>query len=255
MSTQTTGGLQPSGMTTIMGSTDLGSGNPSYSDASSAGPATPKVPNATTHFVGRKKKPISKEQADNKASKQDMGYVVSDQGVRCGACRFYNDKLCSLVQGNINGQDGVCAFFSHTNLTNIKPDSSDPPFTKDEAGYIEVTGGTRCGTCQFYDDKKCDIVEGDIDPAWGCCVAWKGDIGNPTKDTNTFDIKNPSMPNTEPFNIHAKDNDPTNNVNTIEKRYCRACSAGADEKTVTCSKCGSMEFTAQPISHYTLAGN
>src|SRR5437667_11707025 len=97
--------------TTSISTTDISSGNPGYSDAS-AGPK-PGNKTAKPHFVDKKKKP---EATENKATKSDLGYVISDQGIKCGACRFYNDKLCSLVQGEIKGQNGVLACSSHPDV-------------------------------------------------------------------------------------------------------------------------------------------
>jgi hypothetical protein len=41
--------------------------------------------------------------------------------------------------------------------------------TKDEAGYAPAESpGMRCGTCVMWDDGRCSLVQGDIDPGFVC---------------------------------------------------------------------------------------
>lgn len=58
-----------------------------------------------------------------------------------------------------------------------------PQATKGEAGYIDPPPqrlwpargkGIRCGTCIYFRDGACDVVEGDIH-GQGCCNLWTDD--------------------------------------------------------------------------------
>ena len=47
--------------------------------------------------------------------------------------------------------------------------------SKDEAGYAPAASpGVRCGTCSMFEDDRCDLVQGDIDPG-AVCSQWQAE--------------------------------------------------------------------------------
>lgn len=111
----------------------------------------------------------------------DFAYANYPVPRKCGNCNMLYEKdgkyYCTMVKGEIDADIGVCNYWS---LRKTQPDSKaewDPLLDKKEAGYVE-TAPSKCGTCKFYKDpRKCEMVEGDIDPEFGCCTAW-----TPTKE-------------------------------------------------------------------------
>ena len=87
--------------------------------------------------------------------------IGSDDGARCGICKFYNNKACEIVEGVIDPDVGVCGLFVIHKVT------------KAEAGYAE-SGPTHCASCEYmitrklYGESRCGKVEGLIEGR-GCC--------------------------------------------------------------------------------------
>ena len=109
-----------------------------------------------------------------KSDKESFGYVDGKTAPpRCSRCKYFvKGGLCLLVKGNISGINGPCNLWvkGHPRTWAFK----SPPLTKTESGYVEYPKGTRCGVCAFYSDpRRCELVNGDIDPDTGCCNAWK----------------------------------------------------------------------------------
>lgn len=105
----------------------------------------------------------------------DFAYSIQPVPRKCGNCNMLYEKdgkyFCTMVQGEIDKDIGVCSYWS---LRTTQPDPNadwDPVLDKKDAGYIE-DAPTVCGGCKFYGDKTCELVKGDIDPKYGCCMAW-----------------------------------------------------------------------------------
>lgn len=121
-------------------------------------------------------------EADPKVTKQEFAYVEDKTNPKCSACDMFikegeeNIGKCTLVKGDINGENGVCMFWAFRR-TKPKEDKKYEPFlTKAEASYVETQGGTRCGTCKFRKEPDgCEMVEGQINMETGCCIAWMPD--------------------------------------------------------------------------------
>jgi len=121
-------------------------------------------------------------EADPKVTKQEFAYVEDKINPKCEACNMFirtnegDIGKCTLVKGDINGPNGVCTFWA-MRRTKPKTDKEyEPMWTKKESGYLETTGGTRCGTCKFrIDPEGCEMVEGQINMETGCCIAWTPD--------------------------------------------------------------------------------
>lgn len=109
-----------------------------------------------------------------KADKKDFAYVdAKTTPPRCNRCKYFvKGGMCLLVKGEIDGVNGTCILWVK-GMPRQYPFKS-PPLTKAETAYTEYPKGTRCGVCMFYEDPRgCGLVKGDIDPATGCCNAWK----------------------------------------------------------------------------------
>lgn len=106
-------------------------------------------------------------------------------------------------------------------------------FSPTEAGYVESPISKQCGTCEYFAKPNICLLPLDIpvDAAKGCCNFWEAkELNSETKQTNSMsEVK-------------------------LERKYCRSCSKGTDEKSVTCADCGSMEFTTSPMSKFTYQG-
>jgi hypothetical protein len=91
--------------------------------------------------------------------------IGSDDGARCGICRFYQDHTCKIVEGSINPDTGICGLY-------VKE-----PISKKEAGYAE-NGPTHCFSCEYmivkklFGESRCGKVEGMIEGR-GCCNLWE----------------------------------------------------------------------------------
>lgn len=127
---------------------------------------------------------MSVPEADPKVTKEEFAYVWDKEPRRCGTCNMYyhnkkGEGRCTMVEGDISGADGVCTFWAKRRTQPKSDKEYKPMMDKKTAGYIEVEGGTLCGTCKFFkpDSRECKMVEGDIDPL-GCCIAWM-----PNEDT------------------------------------------------------------------------
>lgn len=91
--------------------------------------------------------------------------IGSDDGARCGICRFYGNETCQIVEGRINPDIGVCGLYI------------SQPVSKDEAGYAE-TGPTHCANCEemlvsrLFGSSRCKKVEGLVEGR-ACCNLWE----------------------------------------------------------------------------------
>lgn len=109
-----------------------------------------------------------------KSSKEQFGYVESKvSNPICGKCKYFvRTQQCLLVKGIISGSNGSCNLWVKGEPRHWPIYSA--PLTKTESGYVETSGGPRCGSCRFYEDPgKCQLVDGAINPSHGCCNAWK----------------------------------------------------------------------------------
>ena len=118
-------------------------------------------------------------EADPKVTKQEFAYVEEDENPNCERCNMFiregenNIGKCTLVEGEINGEDGVCMFWGYRRTKPIENKEYVPMLSQEESGYIETTGGSRCGTCKFrVEPEGCEMVEGLINMEKGCCIAW-----------------------------------------------------------------------------------
>ena len=121
-------------------------------------------------------------EADPKVTKQEFAYVEDKINPKCEACNMFiregenNIGKCTIVKGDINGRDGVCTFWAMRRTKPIEGKEYKPMWTQKESGYLETTGGTRCGTCKFrIEPEGCEMVEGQINMETGCCIAWTPD--------------------------------------------------------------------------------
>jgi hypothetical protein len=91
----------------------------------------------------------------------DPESIGSDDGARCGICRFYRDRSCEIVDGDIDPEVGICGLYVKGMVS------------KAEAGYAEV-GPTHCAACEYmitpklFGDSRCGKVSGMIEGR-GCC--------------------------------------------------------------------------------------
>lgn len=105
--------------------------------------------------------------------------IGTEKGAHCGACMMFVKNHCTVVQGSINGENGVCGLYVHGE--HMGPDMKGM-MPKEVAGYIDGTssdgsGGTggkaptHCGNCRYFHAGECDKVEGEVEEK-GCCNAW-----------------------------------------------------------------------------------
>ena len=91
--------------------------------------------------------------------------IGSDEGARCGICRFYKNHSCEIVQGVIDPDVGICGLYVMDAVT------------KAEAGYVEI-GPTHCRNCdemlvpKLYGESRCKKVEGMVEGR-ACCSLWQ----------------------------------------------------------------------------------
>ena len=112
--------------------------------------------------------------ANLKAKKNEFGYVdANPTPPRCNKCKYFvMGGKCLLVKGEISGKNGSCNLWVKGN-PRMRPIGLSS-LTQKEAGYEEIIGGPRCGTCLFYSQpRECKLVQGNIAPHTGCCNAWK----------------------------------------------------------------------------------
>jgi hypothetical protein len=120
-------------------------------------------------------------EADPIATKQEFGYVEDKHNPNCETCNMFirtngNIGKCTIVEGDINGRDGVCNLWAYRRTKPIEGKKYMIHYTKESSGYLETPGGTKCGTCKFrIDPDGCKMVEGQIDMEYGCCIAWQPD--------------------------------------------------------------------------------
>ena len=108
-----------------------------------------------------------------------------------------------------------------------KPKIEGKVFSPEEAGYVDSPTPKQCQTCEYFQDPNICMLPMNqpVCPVNGCCDFWKD------KNANNGQLEK----------------------TTVSRRFCRSCSKAADEKTVTCPDCGSMEWTDKPMSKFTLA--
>lgn len=117
-------------------------------------------------------------EADPKVTKQEFAYVEEKENPRCGNCNMYIlGGKCTLVKGEIDPDDAVCMYWAFRRSQPLLDKDYKPHLTKQQSNYIEVKGGSRCGTCKFRKGNDgCMMVEGKINMETGCCLAYeKGD--------------------------------------------------------------------------------
>ena len=91
--------------------------------------------------------------------------IGSDDGARCGLCRFYTNHLCEIVEGAIDPDVGICGLYLFK------------PVSKAEAGYVEQ-GPTHCANCEemlvpkLFGASRCKKVEGFVEGR-ACCDLWE----------------------------------------------------------------------------------
>lgn len=109
-----------------------------------------------------------------KGKKETFKYVqTKKENPICGKCKYFvKTGQCLLVKSKISGSNGSCNFWEE-GVPRLWPIHM-PPLTKEEARYVEIPRGPKCGTCVFYESPRaCELVKGDIDPLHGRCNAWK----------------------------------------------------------------------------------
>ncbi len=118
-------------------------------------------------------------EADPKVTKQEFAYVEDKTNPKCEACNMFikegenNIGKCTMVKGDINGEDGVCTFWGFRRTKPKEGKEYKPMLSQEESGYIEYPNGSRCGTCKFrIEPEGCEMVEGQINMDTGCCIAW-----------------------------------------------------------------------------------
>jgi len=110
--------------------------------------------------------------------------IGEEDGARCGACMMYvaargpNIGRCTVVEGAIRGDTGVCGLYVHGKHSGPEMKGM---ISKEIAGYIE-NGPTHCGNCEYYggvpdsggDDESgpCEKVSGTVE-FHGCCNYWE----------------------------------------------------------------------------------
>lgn len=117
-----------------------------------------------------------------KLSKQVVLYfpakvIVEKSGAHCGKCMmFFKDRgegRCTVVEGKIDGPNGVCGLYVHGKHSGP---TMDGMIDKSVVGYIEDGPPTQCGNCEYYVGGPtigiCKKVEGRIE-FYGCCNAWE----------------------------------------------------------------------------------
>jgi hypothetical protein len=91
--------------------------------------------------------------------------IGSDAGARCGICRFYSERTCSIVVGAIDPDKGICGLYINHKVT------------KAEAGYAEI-GPTHCANCdemlvpRLFGESRCKKVSGLVEGR-ACCSLWE----------------------------------------------------------------------------------
>lgn len=107
-------------------------------------------------------------------------FVNGDQNSdhKCGTCsmRVEGDSpLCTVVEGEINLNTGVCNYWSEGEASS-KPDIHLVQMSKKNSGYVEFEGNINCSSCRaFNQDKKsgyCNLWLGVVDEG-DCCMAWE----------------------------------------------------------------------------------
>ena len=133
-------------------------------------------------------------EADPKVTKQEFAYVEDKHNPNCETCNMFiregenNIGKCTMVKGDINGEDGVCMFWAYRRTKPKTNKEYEPMLSQEDAGYLETPNGTRCGTCKFrIDPEGCEMVEGQINMETGCCIAWTPD--EETEDLTSTEAK------------------------------------------------------------------
>ncbi len=91
--------------------------------------------------------------------------IGSDSGARCGICKFYRDKSCTIVDGKIDPDKGICGLYVNHKVS------------KQEAGYSEA-GPTHCANCdemlvpRLFGESRCKKVQGMVEGR-ACCNLWE----------------------------------------------------------------------------------
>lgn len=116
--------------------------------------------------------------------------VGTDEGTHCSACMMFVRDHCTVVDGKIDGDNGVCGLYVFG--THLGPDMHGM-IPKEIAGYI-TNAPSHCGNCKNYrgdeNSGSCKVVEGEVE-YHGCCNAWEE--AQHRDDDNPYDIENRTM--------------------------------------------------------------
>jgi hypothetical protein len=139
-------------------------------------------------LTGKKKLKVEAGYIERRLEQRNIGYTKQQES--CDKCKFNlpAEKLCHIVEGRVNNEEGVSKFFSprgHGMLpgdilwhyVNQRSEKLDY-----EKGRVirEATEGFQCKDCKYYlNSRACLLIKGTLEPEMSCAFIVK--IGNGIK--------------------------------------------------------------------------
>ena len=139
------------------------------------------------NFLSTGKK-ISKIEADYKERQQEHSSIRREkEQLSCDKCKFNlpAEKLCHIVEGSVNNEEGISKFFSPRGHGMLPGDilwhyvHRKGEKLEYEQGRVinEATKGFQCKDCKYYlNSHSCLLLKGKLKPEMSCAFIVK--IGN-----------------------------------------------------------------------------
>ena len=142
------------------------------------------------NFLSTGKK-ISKIEADYKEQQQEHSSIRREkEQLSCDKCKFNlpAEKLCHIVEGSVNNEEGISKFFSPRGHGMLPGDilwyyviQREEKLDYEKGRVInEATEGFQCKDCKYYlNSHACLLLKGRLEPEMSCAFIVK--IGNGIK--------------------------------------------------------------------------